>query len=140
MESSQPPRFDGNSLELAWLRAILSANESDVVTCRPLDDVGGMISQLYKIVWTATNAGSDIATTRKYVFKQITTDAKRATSAVLGYAREVQFYRDQLSDEIASLMADGSRLIPTCVYAHANKETGEKYLMLEDLGEGTPLH
>jgi hypothetical protein len=133
---SEPPRFDGSSLDFAWLRAVLCASDSDSVSCRPLDDVGGMISQLYKISWASLRDGA----TRKYVFKQISTEAKLATSAVLGYAREVQFYRHDLSNEIAyQLMGvnEASRLIPTCVYAHANKETGEKYLMMEDLGEGT---
>lgn len=136
MEVSQPPRFTGNSLDLSWLAETLGANSTDTITCNTLDDVGGMISQLFKITWTTCTSGENA--TKRFVFKQITTDAKKLTSAVLGYAREVEFYRDELSQEIATqlLGEDKPRLIPMCVYAHANKVTGEKYLMMEDLGKG----
>lgn len=121
---NHPPKYLENSLDSTWVRDVVKADSSYEVVCRPLTDVGGMMSTMLKVT-VAFLTGP-----KSYVLKQIVTEKQRQTSRNLKLSREAYFYKSEISKQI------GTGLIATCVYSYANEETGEKYVMLEDVGKG----
>lgn len=129
-----PPKFteDGQSFCLDWFNQVLGENENGKVEkmdVKTLSDVGGFFGSIARVTVLKrekTEENSDSKET--YIFKQILED-HRPTSISLGCAREAVFYNSALSNSL-------SDFLPRVFYAHGNFQTGEKYLLLEDLGHG----
>jgi hypothetical protein len=124
---NHPPKYLNDSLDPSWILEVVKGDSSCEVQCRPLTDVGGLMSTMFKITVTYPTGEP-----KSFVLKQIVTEQQRQTSRNLKLSREAYFYQSEISKEIG-----GSGLIAACVYSHANEETGEKYVMLEDVGKGS---
>jgi len=114
------PQYDGDAFSTAWLGSVLGSPVK-AAHHQLLTADGGMMCSLQRIT-----AEMEDGTTKTFIFKQLVGEGKLATSRSLGLVREASFYNSQLSKEFGSLIAKS-------YYAFKVDETGEKYILLEDL-------
>jgi hypothetical protein len=124
---NSPPRFIGNSVDPSWVIEVIGGDSSYSATCEIFTEKGGLVSTLYKISVTDTKGTKTL-----YILKRIKTEMY-ASSKALFLGREVEFYKSGFSHEI------GDDIVPHFVYGYYNIDTGEKYVMLEDLGQAIPI-
>eukprot|EP01127_Copromyxa_protea_P020145 TRINITY_DN6677_c0_g1_i3.p1 TRINITY_DN6677_c0_g1~~TRINITY_DN6677_c0_g1_i3.p1 ORF type:complete len:373 (-),score=60.41 TRINITY_DN6677_c0_g1_i3:236-1354(-) len=113
------PQYNGEAFSTSWLGSVLGSPVSSV-DHRLLTEDGGMMCYLQRIKVEHINGSQ-----KTFIFKSIT-GAKLGTSRALGLVREATFYNSDLSKEFGSLIAKS-------YYAFSDPETGEKYILLEDL-------
>lgn len=95
---------------------------------------GGFVGEIARLFLKAE--GDDGAVDETWVLKQLTRPTQLATSLTFGLVREADFY-NHAHELVPALVTD--RCVPRVHYAWGDAATGERLVIMEDLGKGVQL-